>query len=74
MLNTARWHDSDWRRLIAVWAYLLVIAGMWLTVSPWRLRDLLQWAVESPARLKKLSLGRLAFCALVIALGATVFR
>ena len=37
MVDTARWEDTEWRLVIVTWAYLLVIAGMWLTVSPWRL-------------------------------------
>jgi len=39
---------------LVAWAYVLVVAGIWLTLSPWRLRDLLNsyrkelpWADES---------------------------
>src|SRR5262245_16979027 len=28
--------------LIQTWAYAMVVAGIWLTISPWRLRDFLQ--------------------------------
>ena len=74
MLDTARWHDSQWRILVSLWAYVMILAGMTLTISPWRYRDLVQWAVATPERLKRLSMVRLAFCVLLIALGATAFR
>src|SRR5580658_6079463 len=50
MVDTERWARSDWRIVIAVWAYVLVVAGMWFTVSPWRLRDLLYWATANEER------------------------
>ncbi|HLX68216.1 MAG TPA: hypothetical protein VKV04_01195, partial [Verrucomicrobiae bacterium] len=28
-----------WALVIQVWAYAMVVAGIWLTLSPWRLRD-----------------------------------
>src|SRR5712672_946316 len=34
---------TSWVLVIQTWAYMLVVAGIWFTVSPWRLRDLLQW-------------------------------
>jgi hypothetical protein len=74
MTDTARWVDSDWRLVIVVWAYVLVVAGMWLTVSPWRLRDLINWATASEQRVKTGCLARLAFGLLVLALGLTAFR
>lgn len=55
------------------WAYVLVVAGIWLTVSPWRLRDALNWATASETRVK-LGCGiRLAFGLFVAVLGFTVF-
>lgn len=74
MLDSARWHDSAWRLVIATWAYVLVVAGMWFTVSPWRLRDLIQWATASESRIRLASALRLALGALVLILGLTVFR
>jgi hypothetical protein len=74
MLDTARWDSSEWRLVIVIWAYLWIIAGMWLTVSPWRLRDLLNWSTANVKRIKTLCMVRLAFCAFVILLGLTAFR
>jgi hypothetical protein len=74
MVETARWVDTQWRLVIVVWAYGLVIGGMWFTISPWRMRDLIQWAIKDLGRLKILCLSRIAFCAIVILLGVTIFR
>src|SRR3954447_15726511 len=41
MVDTGRSHlGSGWVLVFQGWAYVLVVAGIWLTVSPWRLRDL----------------------------------
>ena len=74
MVDAARWEDTGWRLVISYWAYALVIAGMWFTISPWRLRDLLNWSVATESRTRTLSGLRLAFGVFVIALGLTVFR
>jgi hypothetical protein len=73
MVDTERWVDSDWRVVIAVWAYLLVAAGMWFTISPWRLRDLFYWATANEKRIRLGSAVRFAFGVFVAFLGFTVF-
>ena len=74
MVDTARWEDTGWRLVIVTWAYVLVIAGMWFTVSPWRLRDLLNWGTATDQRVRLGCRLRLAFGLFVIALGLAVFR
>ena len=74
MLDTARWHDSQWRLVISTLAYVWILAGMWFTVSPWRLRDLIQWSTASDSRIRYTSALRLALAGLVLILGLTVFR
>jgi hypothetical protein len=59
--------------IIQIWAYCLVVAGIWLTVSPWRLRDLLQWATATEKRIKIGCSLRLAFGLLVALLGFAVY-
>src|SRR5271157_4639854 len=61
MVDSERWAESDWRLVIAVWAYVLVVAGMWFTVSPWRLRDLLYWGTANEKRVRVGSAVRFAF-------------
>jgi hypothetical protein len=62
MVDTERWANTEWRLVIAVLAYIFVIAGMWLTVSPWRLRDAIHWDTANPQRMR-------LFCALRLGLG-----
>ena len=72
MVDAARWSDTPWRLVITVWAYGFVIAGMWFTVSPWRLRDLIEWSTATVERTRRLSAARLGLGLLVAGLGATV--
>ncbi len=55
------------------WAYLLVILGIWLTISPWRLRDWLQWAMATDRRVRVGSGARLAFGLAIALLGFTSY-
>jgi hypothetical protein len=76
MVDTGRPHlgETPWVLLIQTWAYVLVLGGMWFTVSPWRLRDLLNWATATEQRVRVGSAIRLAFALLVMTLGLTAFR
>jgi hypothetical protein len=73
MVDTERWAASPWRLVIAAWAYLLVLGGIWFTISPWRLRDLLYWQTANETRLRLGSAARCAFGVFVAVLGLTVF-
>jgi hypothetical protein len=66
--------DSHWVLVIQTWAYVLVIAGMWFTISPWRMRDLIQWGTATDQRVRVGSGLRLAFGLFVAILGLTEFR
>ena len=74
MLDTQRWEVSNWRWVLGVWAYLWIVAGIWLTVSPWRGRDIIEWKTATDTRVKIGCALRLALGVLVAVLGATVFR
>ena len=76
MVDTGRPHlgETEFVWVIQVWAYVLIVAGMYFTIAPWRLRDFLNWATASDRRLKFGSVIRLAFATLAVALGLTVFR
>jgi hypothetical protein len=65
---------TNWTLVIQTWAYVLVVAGIWLTISPWRLRDLLNWATANDTRVRVGSGIRLAFGLFIAALGLTAFR
>jgi hypothetical protein len=64
---------THWVLVIQTWAYILVLAGMWFTISPFRLRDLLNWATANEKRIRVGSAIRLAFGLFIVALGLTVF-
>ena len=76
MVDTGRPHlgESNWVLVIQTWAYLFIVAGIWFTVTPWKLRDFLNWATATEARIKIGSAVRLAFAIFIIALGLTAFR
>lgn len=76
MLDTGRPHigESPWVLVIQGWAYVLVVLGIWFTVTPWRMRDLINWATASPGRVRILCLIRLGFAACIVDLGLTAFR
>ena len=65
--------DTPWVLVIQIWAYALALVGMWFTVSPWRLRDLLEWGTASEKRVKVGCSVRLAFGLFVAVLGLTKF-
>ncbi len=75
MVDTGRPHlsDSPLVLIIQTWAYVLVILGIWLTVSPWRLRDFLNWATASEKRIKVGCSIRLGFGLFVAVLGFAKF-
>jgi hypothetical protein len=59
--------------LLSTWAYLWILAGMWLIISPWRLRDLIEWMTASESRVRTVSALRLALGLLVAGLGLFAF-
>jgi hypothetical protein len=75
MVDVARPHlsDTSWVLIIQFWAYGLVIAGMWLTISPWRMRDLIDWSTANEKRTRQTCAVCLAFGLFVAALGFVKF-
>ena len=73
-LNHTRFHDSPWRLVLVIWAYACIIAGMWLTVSPWRLRDWIEKLTANEDRMRLLCGLKLCFALFVAILGVTAFR
>jgi hypothetical protein len=76
MVDTGRPHlgESPFVVVIQAWAYVFVVMGIWFTITPWKLRDIVNWATATEARTRLLSGVRLAFAAFVLILGLTVFR
>ena len=76
MVDTGRLHlgESPFVPVIQVWAYILVVAGIWFTVTPWKLRDLLEFGTATETRVRVGSALRLAFALFIVLLGLTAFR
>ena len=76
MVDIGRPHlgETPWVLVIQAWAYLLVIAGIWLTITPWKLRDFLNWMTATQSRVKIGSAIRLSFAIFILVLGLTAFR
>lgn len=72
--DTARWVETDWRLVLVSLAYVWVIFGIWFTISPWRMRDMIDWSTENTARIKTFNGIRAGFGILILVLGMTVFR
>ena len=74
VLSKTRFVETPWRLVLVILAYVWIIAAMWWMISPWRLRDLIQWSTATPEKTRKLAFIRLAIAALVIILGVTAYR
>ena len=74
IVDTARWHESDWRLVLVTMAYIMVVKGMWFTASPWRMRDLIEYVTATDERFNKVCVARVVFGALLLGLGFTVFK
>lgn len=76
MVDTGRPHlgESPFVLVIQVWAYVLVCVGIWFTITPWRLRNLLDFATASETRVRISSGVRLTFAVFILLLGLTAFR
>jgi hypothetical protein len=76
MVDTGRPHlgESPFVLVIQTWAYLLIIAGIWFTITPWRLRDFLMFATANEKRVRLYSALRLGFAIFIVILGLTAFR
>ena len=73
MLAAPEAYMSEWRLVFAVWAYMIIVMSMWLVISPWRMRDMIEWMLAKPGRLVVKGWFRLGFGILLIVLGLTVF-
>ncbi len=54
MLDAGRPHlgESPWILVNQSIGYVLAILGVWLTISPWRLRDWIEWNTAEAQRMK----------------------
>jgi len=74
LLSSAQWHPSPWRFVVIVAAYILAVTGMYAIAAPFRLRDALEWATQTPGRLRVLAALEASFGLLLIVLSLTAYR
>lgn len=73
VLNAARWHDSPWRLVMTVLAYVWVVAGITLVLSPFRFRKVAAWMTATDARCRGLCLARAVAGAAILVLGLKLY-
>ncbi len=74
IVDTARLNESEWRLVLVTTAYLMVIGGMWFTVSPWRMRNLITWLIADEKRFNVLCGVRIGFGIFLLVLGLFEFK
>lgn len=74
VLSAIQWLDTSWRLVVTAWAYVAVVLAVWITISPWRLRDYIAWVNATPRRVRLGSVIRLLFGLLVAVIGVTAIR
>ncbi|MCZ7640371.1 MAG: hypothetical protein M5U12_32550 [Verrucomicrobia bacterium] len=73
-LNAIRWVDTPWRLVVTTWAYVWIVAAIWYSISPWRLRDVIGWMTRDDQRIRLTCAARLVFGLLVAGIGLTAIR
>ena len=71
LLTAVRANPSDWRLAMTLTAYALIVGGIVLLLSPYRLRDAIGCALKTPSRTR--AVGAAAFL-YGLALGFLAFR
>lgn len=73
VVDSANQLETPWRLVMTVLAYVWAIASIWFTVSPYRMRDLVEWATVTDSRLRLLSAIGCVFGLFLIGLGLCVY-
>ncbi|MFM7102458.1 MAG: hypothetical protein ACKO3N_14965 [Verrucomicrobiota bacterium] len=74
ILDLQRWHLSPWKNVVPAWCYLVICVAVWVSMSPWRVRDFMDWLTADAGRMRQWGLGLGAFAAVLGGLGLTVLR
>jgi hypothetical protein len=73
ILDAAYDVETNARLVMTVVAYLMVVAGMWLIIAPWRFRDALEYMLANNQRCRLACGAGVAFGILLVALGVWVY-
>ena len=74
MLSAAAWHPSPLRYVVIVYAYAMILAGMYYIALPWLLRDHITWSYAKPIRSRIVASLAVILGAALIGLALTAFR
>ena len=74
MLSAAAWHPSPVRYVIIVYAYVMIIAGMFYIAQPWLLRDHITWSQAKPVRARTIASIAVTLGLILTVCAASVFR
>ncbi|MDD4736264.1 MAG: hypothetical protein PHP44_09170 [Kiritimatiellae bacterium] len=61
ILNAARWQETNWRWAMAVVAYLIVIKGLFLVMTPYKLRQWGERYLSDEVRCRRFGVAGVAF-------------
>jgi hypothetical protein len=73
VLESARWHESEWTVVMKLIAYAWVVIGMFLVVSPYRYRQYVSLITGDGHRFRGSSILGLIVGILLVTLGLTVY-
>jgi hypothetical protein len=74
LLDAQRFHPSPLKFPLPLWCYLMIVLSVWWVMSPWRLRDAVNWATVGEGRMRRVGLVGMAWGGALIALGALALR
>lgn len=74
MLSAAAWHPSPFRYVVTVYAYAMIVTGMYYIALPWLLRDHITWSFAKPIRSRSIAGIALALGILLVVLAFTAFK
>ena len=73
ILVAARWHESNWSILMSLIAYIMVIKGIILVLSPFRFRLALNFWADKESRYRLMNFLGVGMGVLVVILGISVY-
>jgi len=73
MFSTPSGDATEWRLVFAILGYAIVVVAMWMVISPWRMRDIINWCVSVRLRIYVKGVFWLLFGFLLLILGLKVF-
>lgn len=72
ILNAIRWEDSWVRLILAGLCYVMVIKGMTLVLSPYRLRTTVEWMLASQTRTRIVATSAILVAGAIMVLGVLI--